>query len=369
MGRSGKLLRSHLLNLAEVIGLTTTFAELSGADCTMPLSTKLDRNLRAAESSDNESYYEVSDRSSPSIVDGNENDELVDSSSDEGSDDDQVQQQLSKVSFGALLKAQDAISQHNDNSRKRKRGEDTSASQEDKLQALRERLREVRAQKEAEGPKHKPKTKASSKTQRNKKDLVEDEEEVGEGDNDSSDSDSAPRARSSKHAPTVQSSKRAVTRRRNVIEVKKPVARDPRFDPAAGSQPDEHILKKRYAFLEDYKALEMAELKAAIRKTKNEEDKEKLKRKLLSMESQKKAQETKDRQQAIKREHKKKEKELIKEGKAPFYLKKSEQKKLALVDRFQNMKSKDRDRAIERRRKKVASKERRNMPAERRAER
>jgi ribosomal RNA-processing protein 36 len=44
----------------------------------------------------------------------------------------------------------------------------------------------------------------------------------------------------------------------------------------------------------------------------------------------------------------------------------AEQKKLALIDRFQNMKSKQRDKVIERRRKKVTSKERRNMPAERR---
>lgn len=44
----------------------------------------------------------------------------------------------------------------------------------------------------------------------------------------------------------------------------------------------------------------------------------------------------------------------------------AEQKKLALIDRFQNMKGKQRDRAIERRRKKVTSKERRNMPDDRR---
>jgi ribosomal RNA-processing protein 36 len=110
----------------------------------------------------------------------------------------------------------------------------------------------------------------------------------------------------------------------------------------------------------------MAELRQAIKKTKNEDDKEKLKRKLLSMESQKKAREAKLKQQEIVHEHKKRERELIKEGKQPFYLKKSEQKKLALIDRFQNMKGKQREKAIERRRKKVASKERKNMPAERR---
>jgi len=45
----------------------------------------------------------------------------------------------------------------------------------------------------------------------------------------------------------------------------------------------------------------------------------------------------------------------------------AEQKKLALIDRFQNMKSKQLDKVIERRRKKVTSKERRNMPERRTA--
>ena len=45
----------------------------------------------------------------------------------------------------------------------------------------------------------------------------------------------------------------------------------------------------------------------------------------------------------------------------------AEQKKLALIDRYENMKGKQRDRVIERRRKKAAARERKNMPAERRS--
>ena len=53
----------------------------------MPLATKLDRKLRAAEeSSDEGSYYEVSDRSSPSVVDTGDGAEIVDSSSDDESE-------------------------------------------------------------------------------------------------------------------------------------------------------------------------------------------------------------------------------------------------------------------------------------------
>jgi ribosomal RNA-processing protein 36 len=53
----------------------------------MPLSTKLERNLRAADdSSDGESYYEVSDRSSPSVVDTGDGADILTGSEDEEED-------------------------------------------------------------------------------------------------------------------------------------------------------------------------------------------------------------------------------------------------------------------------------------------
>ncbi|KAF2025303.1 DUF947-domain-containing protein [Setomelanomma holmii] len=346
----------------------------------MPLSSKLDRKLRAAElSSDDEEYYEVTDRSSSEsiletgaggqIISSGDEDEKDQGSEDgamsDASDDDQVKAQLSKVSFGALAKAQDALSKDESTDRKRKRGEDTSKSQEDKLEALRERLRQIKAEKMANAASTTIPSKKSDSAKKRKV-IQEEAPEEEEADSDDSESDAAPKARSSKHAPAVQSSKRMVSRKRQVVDVKKPVFRDPRFDNMGGVTPDDHILGNRYSFLNDYRASEIAELKSTIRKTKNEAEKEKLKKKLLSMESQQKTRHNKEKQQDIVREHKKKEKELIKQGKQPFFLKKSEQKKLALIDRFQNMKSKQRDKVIERRRKKVTSKERRNMPAERR---
>lgn len=286
---------------------------------------------------------------------------------------------MSKVSFGALAKAQDALSKSTD--RKRKRGEDPSQSQDDKLEALRERLRQIKAAKLASGEAKPSKKSNGAEKSKTKRQAVDDEEGV----EDDSDSDAAPHARSSKHAPAVQSSKRMVSRKRNVVDVKKPVFRDPRFENVGGPRPDEETVSRRYAFLNDYKASEIADLRKAIKKSRNGDEKEQMRKQLESMESQQKTQQRKDEQQAVVREHKKKEKELIKDGKQPFYLKKcmlpaftnliiqlltshtAEQKKLALIDRFQNMKSKQRDRTIERRRKKVTAKERRNMPAERRA--
>ncbi|KAK4697028.1 ribosomal RNA-processing protein 36, partial [Lecanoromycetidae sp. Uapishka_2] len=172
-------------------------------------------------------------------------------------------------------------------------------------------------------------------------------------------------SRASKHAPTELSSKKAVSRKRSVVPTKKIDHRDPRFEPVSGII-DEQKLKKNYSFLETYRDSEMAELRAAIRRTKDLETKDKLKRALLGMESRKKAQEMKDQQQEVLRKHRKEEKEKIEKGKKPFYLKKADQKKLALVERFEGMKGRQVDKVIERRRKKQSTKDRRTIPQERR---
>ncbi|PVH85390.1 DUF947-domain-containing protein [Cadophora sp. DSE1049] len=171
--------------------------------------------------------------------------------------------------------------------------------------------------------------------------------------------------RSSKHAPTEISSKKAVSRKREVVPVVKKAYRDPRFE-AVGGPIDESKVSKAYAFLDDYREDEMKELRNAIKNTKDEDAKEKLKRALLSMESKKKAQLRKNKEQEILDRHRKEEKELVKQGKQPFYLKKAEQKKRVLLDTFGELKGKQLDRVIERRRKKVEGKEKKKMPFARR---
>lgn len=234
-------------------------------------------------------------------------------------DDQQAKAQMSKISFGALAKAQDALAKEQSTDRKRKRGDDTSKSQDDKLEALRARLRQIKEAKLASAPPPSKKSKTSAKSKSSRDQAKDDQDDDAGSD---SDSDAQPKARSSKHAPAVQSSKRMVSRKRKVVDVKKPVFRDPRFDPVAGPPPDEHTFDKRYSFLSDYRTSEIAELRSSIKKSKNEGEKERLKKKLLSMESQQKARENKEKHQDVIREHKKKEKELVKDGKQPFFLKK-----------------------------------------------
>ncbi|KAL9587726.1 MAG: hypothetical protein Q9212_000017 [Teloschistes hypoglaucus] len=178
--------------------------------------------------------------------------------------------------------------------------------------------------------------------------------------------DSREHIRSSKHAPAEMSSKKAVSRRREAVPTLRRDIRDPRFEPTSGFL-DEARARKNYNFLHGYRDSEIAQLKAGIRQTKDATAAEKLKRALIGMESRKETQERKDQQQEVQRAHRAKEKELIKQGKRPFYLKRGEQKKLALVQRFQGMKEKQVEKVIERRRKKKTQKERRGMPQGRRA--
>lgn len=170
------------------------------------------------------------------------------------------------------------------------------------------------------------------------------------------------------------SSKRQVSRKRDFLSegtLPRVQARDPRFMPLpskAGADPriDEIKFRKAYAFLDEYRESEMAELKMAIKKAKDPREREKLEKALLSMESKKKAQERKDRERKVIEEHRKHEKELVKQGKTPYYLKKQEVKKKVLEETFKGMKKGQRDKAIERRRKKVAGKEKKNLPFARR---
>lgn len=167
-------------------------------------------------------------------------------------------------------------------------------------------------------------------------------------------------SRSSKHAPQEQSSKRPVTRRREILPDLRRKYRDPRFDPLMGEM-DESKARKAYSFLDEYRDSELADLKAQVKKTKNPDEKERLKRQVLSMESKKKARVRKDEEDQLLSEHRKKEKELVAQGKQPFYLKRSEQKKQLLTNRFEGMSKGAVDRAIERKRKKVAGKEKKEL--------
>lgn len=172
-------------------------------------------------------------------------------------------------------------------------------------------------------------------------------------------------SRGSKHAPAELSSKKVVSRKRQVINVPKLQARDPRFSTLTGKL-DTNRVEQNYSFLNDYRASEITDLKQEIRTTKDASAKEELKRNLRSMEDREKARKRVEEEKAILRDHKNAEIDKIKHGKKPFFLKKGEIKKQALVRRFESMGEKKAEKVMEKRRKKKASRERLAMPSSRR---
>ena len=104
-----------------------------------------------------------------------------------------------------------------------------------------------------------------------------------------------------------------------------------------------------------------------LRETKDDGVRENIERDLLRMESQQKAKVAEEQEQAILREHRKKERGAVEKGKKPYFLKKGEVKKEVLLRRFKSLGEQKIERVIERRRKKQAAKERRGMPDYRRS--
>lgn len=320
------------------------------------------------------------DDNSDNYDDVNDNDEGEDE--ERGGDDSDAiiedkqrpdpHEQLRSIQFGTLAKAQDSLT------RKRKRDSDTTPAHDEKLVVLRERLKELREQHAKKDAKPKPsKSRDSSKPDktktRSKHDSdAEDDERV------SSDSDSSPEtykahkhSRSSKHAPQILSSNRQVSRNRVVVEPTAPriKSRDPRFVNPTGAY-DPNKVATNYKFLDDYKASELGDLKAQLANAKKSklsaDDKEDLKMRIAAEENRARARKAADRQQEVIREHRKTEKEAIKQGKKPFFLKKGEIKEQAQVKRYEGMKAKDRKRTMDKKQKKEGQKFKRAMPAARR---
>ncbi|ORX57598.1 DUF947-domain-containing protein [Hesseltinella vesiculosa] len=172
--------------------------------------------------------------------------------------------------------------------------------------------------------------------------------------------------RASKHSPMEMSSKKAVSRLRNVVESTSVKRRDPRFDKLSGKL-NQDLFEKTYDFVNDYKKEEQEQLKKRLAKTKDLDQKAEIKAELTKMKSQEKAALDKKRKQDLARERKKAEADLVKQGKTPYFLKRSEKRKLELMDKYSQLGEKSVDRILEKRRKKNANKDHRHLPFKRRS--
>ncbi|CAA0831526.1 Unknown protein [Striga hermonthica] len=176
-------------------------------------------------------------------------------------------------------------------------------------------------------------------------------------------------SRANKNRPMEMSSKKPVSRFREVIQVPKKVVRDPRFESLCGTL-DVDGFKKRYNFIYD-EALpaEKEELKKQMKKANDPEAISELKDRLAHIDKELKSAVTKRTEKNILAEHKKKEREAAKKGKQPYYLKKSELRKQQLIEKYKELKESGKvESFIEKKRRKNAAKDHRYIPYRRQTE-
>lgn len=130
-----------------------------------------------------------------------------------------------------------------------------------------------------------------------------------------------------------RTSKKPVSKFRKVVPGLMAPSRDPRFDDLSGSF-NEDSFRKSYSFIDEQRGTELKAALAELKKTKDEDRREQLTKLVQRMREQSNAQKTKDSRRAAKSKRLKAERELVKGGKKPFYLKKSDEKTLELVEQY-----------------------------------
>ncbi|CAA6673628.1 unnamed protein product [Spirodela intermedia] len=169
--------------------------------------------------------------------------------------------------------------------------------------------------------------------------------------------------RTNKNRPMEMSSKVPAGRFREVIQAPKKVFRDPRFESLCGSL-DADGFRKRYSFIFDVELPnEKKKLQTMVRKSKDPNARNELQQHIDWIDKQLKSGPPKNLDAEILSEHKKKEREAAKQGKRPFYLKKSEIRERKLLQKYNELKASGKLEAfVEKKRKKNASKDARFLP-------
>ncbi|CAO2819972.1 unnamed protein product [Amaranthus hypochondriacus] len=169
--------------------------------------------------------------------------------------------------------------------------------------------------------------------------------------------------RANKNRPMEVSSKKPVSRFREVIQVPKKVIRDPRFESLCGEF-DEERFKKKYNFIyEENLPAEKEELKKLLGSSKDPEVIQELKDRISWIDKQMRSNSSKLRETQILSEHKRRMREAVKQGKRPFYLKKSDIRKQLHVEKYDKLKASGKlDSFIEKKRKRNAAKDHKFMP-------
>lgn len=167
-----------------------------------------------------------------------------------------------------------------------------------------------------------------------------------------------------KSEPMEISSKRKMfnDKPRHVVKDAKRSTRDPRFNDLHGNY-NESLFKKSYAFVDDIKKDEYESVKKQLKKVKNVEQKEKLLKVKQKIDTDMKVEAEKIKKQKLFKEQKQQAYEQAKSGKKAYYLKKSDQKKIELADKYKELKSTGKlDNYMMKKRKRNSQKDKKSLP-------
>lgn len=175
--------------------------------------------------------------------------------------------------------------------------------------------------------------------------------------------ESSKKKRLNKNRPVELSAKKPAPFLRQVVPVKKPTLRDPRFDDLSGEYKPE-IFEKTYKFINDIRHKEKEIVQKKLKRIKkNSQNKEKLQFLLKRMENQDQARKSKEQQRERELQFKRQQRERASEGGKPFFFKKSDMKKLQLAEKYQELKKSSKlDNFLSKKRKRNAMKDRRKLP-------
>ncbi|XP_058106551.1 uncharacterized protein LOC131249812 [Magnolia sinica] len=141
------------------------------------------------------------------------------------------------------------------------------------------------------------------------------------------------------------------------------VTRDPRFESLCGTL-DTDGFRKRYNFLFEVELpAEREVIQKSMKKSNDPKVIGELKNHVAWIDKQQRSGSAKSADAKILAEHKKKEREVAKQGKQPFYLKKSQVQEWKLIDKYNHLKATGKlEDFIEKRRRRNAAKDHRHMP-------
>ncbi|KAG7662626.1 RRP36 [[Candida] subhashii] len=229
-------------------------------------------------------------------------------------------------------------------------------------------------------------SKTNKKSKKSKKEYVSESESSDEEEGSFFESDSeddAPRessskknsrrtiqdkSRRSKHAPAESSSKRPVSKIREIPGLESSnrhssLYKDIRFDAAYGKA-DLIKARKDYSFLDEYRQSEIKQMESILRDKKShlylsEYELDEIRQNLQSLKSRLDTLKNRDLEHDILSQHKKQQLENFRVGKQqnPYFLKRSEKRKMLQKAKFDSMKPKQREKVMERKRKKRLGKE------------